>query len=234
MSARSRSGSVATARLTPSPWMPALATSNGHGASRSATRSSTTRSSSPLPAGSWSEIGRARSAAGPARSGPCSRAPPRSRPGSGSRPSVWTRCCCTAQHGVELGHHVGGQPDRAAVLLQRPAERVPDPPRRVGREPDAAAMVELLGAPDEAQRAFLDEVGQRQPATPVLLRHRHDQAEVRLDQPALGGRGPRARSAWRVRPPRRPSAGRIRRSRAGASPAIGRLCPGVQDNARRI
>src|SRR4051794_19138475 len=70
---------------------------------------------------------------------------------------------------VELLHHVDGDPDRPALVRDRPCHGLADPPRRVCRELVAAAVVELLDRADEAQRALLDEVQERQAAAQVAL-----------------------------------------------------------------
>ena len=55
----------------------------------------------------------------------------------------------------------------------------------VGRELEAAPPVELLDCADEAERALLDEVEEREPLVAVVLRDRDDEPEVRLDHPLL-------------------------------------------------
>src|SRR5215217_6319091 len=59
---------------------------------------------------------------------------------------------------VELLDDVDGDADRARLVGQRPGDRLADPPRRVGRELEALAVVELLRGADQAERALLDEV----------------------------------------------------------------------------
>ena len=54
-----------------------------------------------------------------------------------------------------------------------------------GRELVAAAPVELLDRPDQAERPFLDQVEERQPLVAVVLRDRDDEAQIRLDHPLL-------------------------------------------------
>ena len=61
-----------------------------------------------------------------------------------------------------------------------------NPPRGVGGELVAAAVVELLDRADEAQRALLDQIQERQAAAQVALRNRHDEAQVGLDHLLLG------------------------------------------------
>ena len=64
--------------------------------------------------------------------------------------------------------------------------RLADPPRRVRRELEPAAPVELLDGAVEPERALLDEVEERHAEAAVALRDRHDEPEVRLDHHALG------------------------------------------------
>ena len=87
---------------------------------------------------------------------------------------------------VELLDHVDGDPDRAAFVGDGARDRLADPPRGVGGELVATAVVELLDRTDQAHRALLDEVQERQPATQVGLRDRDDQAQVGLDHLLLG------------------------------------------------
>src|SRR6185503_1320085 len=61
-----------------------------------------------------------------------------------------------------------------------------DPPRRVRRELEALRVVELLDRADQAEVALLDQVEEQHPAPDVVLRDRHDEPQVRLDQLALG------------------------------------------------
>src|SRR5215212_5906371 len=72
-------------------------------------------------------------------------------------------------------------PDRARLVRDAALDRLADPERRVGRELVAAAPVELLGRADQPEDALLDQVEQRQVVALVLLRERHDQAQVRVD-----------------------------------------------------
>src|SRR5207248_4038676 len=68
---------------------------------------------------------------------------------------------------------------------ERARDRLPDPPRRVGRELVAAAPVELLDGADQPERPLLDQIEERQALVAVVLRDRDDEAEVRLDHPLL-------------------------------------------------
>src|SRR5215218_3320399 len=80
---------------------------------------------------------------------------------------------------VDRLHHVDRDADRAGLVRDRPRDRLPDPPRGVRRELEALLEVELLDRADEADVPLLDEVEERHPAADVLLRDRHDQAQIR-------------------------------------------------------
>ena len=81
---------------------------------------------------------------------------------------------------------VGRQADRARLVGERAADRLADPQRRVGREAEALAPVELLRGADQPDRALLDEVQQRQLGALVAPRDRDDQPQVVGDQLLLG------------------------------------------------
>ena len=97
-----------------------------------------------------------------------------------------TRLALGAADLVELLDDVDGDPDRARLVSKRTGDRLADPPGRVGRELEALAIVELLRRADQADRALLDQVEERQPLVAVVLRDRDDQAQVRLDHLLLG------------------------------------------------
>src|SRR6187200_1855651 len=63
---------------------------------------------------------------------------------------------------VELLDHVHGDADRARLVGQRAGDGLADPPRGVRRELEALAVVELLCRSDQSERAFLDEIQERQ------------------------------------------------------------------------
>jgi hypothetical protein len=67
------------------------------------------------------------------------------------------------------------------LVGEGPRDRLSDPPRRVRRELEALAVIELLRGADEADGALLDEIQERQALVPVLLRDRDDEAKIRLD-----------------------------------------------------
>ena len=86
---------------------------------------------------------------------------------------------------VELLDHVHRDPDRAGLVGDRTGHGLADPPGGVRGELVALAVVELLDRPDQAQRPLLDQVEERQPATQIPLRDRHDEPQVRLDHVLL-------------------------------------------------
>ena len=83
---------------------------------------------------------------------------------------------------------VDGHPDRPRLVGERPRDGLADPPGGVGRELVAPAPVELLDGADQAERAFLDQVEERQALVAVVLRDRDDEPQVGLDHPLLGER----------------------------------------------
>src|SRR5215475_6230144 len=82
---------------------------------------------------------------------------------------------------VQLLDDVHGHPDRPRLVRESPGDRLADPPRRVRRELEPLAVVELLGGADEADRPLLDQIEERQPLIAVALRDRDDETKVRLD-----------------------------------------------------
>ena len=107
---------------------------------------------------------------------------------------VLVRLALQAEHQRALGavdllealDDVHGEADRAALVGERAGHRLTDPPGRVGRELEVAAPVELLDRADQAEDALLDQIQEAQALTAVVLRDRHDEAQVRLDHAALG------------------------------------------------
>src|SRR5205823_9130980 len=82
---------------------------------------------------------------------------------------------------VELLDDVDGHADRPGLVGERARDGLADPPRRIRRELEALAVVELLRRPNEADRALLDQIEEGQTLVAVALRDRHDEAQVRLD-----------------------------------------------------
>ncbi len=134
---------------------------------------------------------------------------PRARPRARSGMRVHLEVAQRAQHDVQLLHHVRGQPDRARLAHDRALDRLPDPPRRVGGEAEAALGVELLERVDQPEVALLDQVGQREPAVRVVLGDADDEPQVA------------ARSAAAA-PRNRPAPSRARAS--NSSSAVSSVC----------
>ena len=88
-------------------------------------------------------------------------------------------------HPVDVFDEVHGQPHRALLLRDRPADRLADPPRRIGRELVSTHVVELLDRAHQAGVALLDQVEHRHPGPHVTARDRHHQAQVGPDEPVL-------------------------------------------------
>ena len=87
---------------------------------------------------------------------------------------------------VDRFDHVHRDADRARLVGQRAGDRLADPPRGVGRELVALAIVEFLDGADQAEIAFLNEVEEEHAAADVLLRDRNDQAQVGFGELAFG------------------------------------------------
>ena len=69
--------------------------------------------------------------------------------------------CAHALAALQPVVDVRGQADGAGVVLDRANQRLSNPPHRIGRELEAAAMVELLHGADQAEVALLDQVRKR-------------------------------------------------------------------------
>ena len=82
---------------------------------------------------------------------------------------------------VQLLHHVHGDPDGAGLVGDRAGHGLADPPGGVGRELVAAPVVELLDGADQAERALLDQVEEREATAEVALGDRDHEAQVGLD-----------------------------------------------------
>ena len=75
--------------------------------------------------------------------------------------------------------------DRPRLVRECTRDGLADPPRRVRRELEAAAPVELLDRADETERSLLDEIEEREALIAVVLRDRDDEPQVRLDHALL-------------------------------------------------
>src|SRR4051794_17920423 len=87
---------------------------------------------------------------------------------------------------VELLDDVDRDADRPRLVGERAGDRLADPPRRVGRELEAFAVVELLRCANETERPLLDQIQERQTLVAVVLRDGDDEPEVGLDHLLLG------------------------------------------------
>src|SRR5436190_14816920 len=101
-------------------------------------------------------------------------------------PEVLQQLSLDAHELVDRLDHVHGNADRARLVRDRAGDRLPDPPRRVGRELVALGVVELLDRADQAEVALLDQVEEQHAAADVALRDRHHEPQVGLDQALLG------------------------------------------------
>src|SRR5205823_8904884 len=70
---------------------------------------------------------------------------------------------------VQLLDDVHRHADRACLVGERARDRLPDPPRRIRRELEPLAVVELLRGAHEPDRPFLDEIEEGQALVAVLL-----------------------------------------------------------------
>ena len=182
---RSRSGSASSARRTPCLRSDSSASSNGSLASRSAKRSPSSPSSS-APDRLVQRDGRVRGAerlvdvldreAG--RLGELLLR--RLAAELDLEPAGRTRQLLLALDDVH--RHA----DRPRVVRDRSLHGLADPPRRVRRELEPAAPVELLDGTVEAERSLLDQVEEGDAEAAVALRDRDHEPEVRLDHAALG------------------------------------------------
>src|SRR5204863_10021516 len=69
-----------------------------------------------------------------------------------------------------------------AVIRHGPSDALPDPPGRISRELEAAAVLEPIHRLHQTDVAFLYEIEQRQPPAEIALRDRDDETQIGLDQ----------------------------------------------------
>src|SRR5262245_43009505 len=79
-----------------------------------------------------------------------------------------------------------GNANGACLIGDRARDRLPDPPRGIGRELVAAPVLELIDRLHQPDIAFLDQVEELQAAVDVFLGDRDDEAQVRLNDLLLG------------------------------------------------
>src|SRR5258705_6974175 len=81
---------------------------------------------------------------------------------------------------VDHFDHMHGDANGARLVGDRARNRLPDPPRGIGRELVAAAILELIDRLHQPDIAFLNQVEELQAAVGVFLGDRDDEAQVRL------------------------------------------------------
>src|SRR6478735_9569494 len=81
---------------------------------------------------------------------------------------------------------VNREPDCAALVRDRPGNRLANPPGRIGAEFETAGVVEFVGGLHQADVAFLNQVEKGKTATDIFLRDGNDETEIRLDQMRAG------------------------------------------------
>ena len=86
---------------------------------------------------------------------------------------------------VDRLDHVDGDADRPRLVGDGPGDRLADPPCRVRRELEPAAVIELLDGAHQAEIAFLDEIEEGHAPVAVALGDGHDEPEVRLGEEVL-------------------------------------------------
>ncbi len=82
--------------------------------------------------------------------------------------------------------HVHGNADGARLIGNASRDRLPDPPRRIGRELVTAAVFEFVDRLHQPDIAFLDQIEELQAAVGVFLGDRNHQTKVGLDHFLLG------------------------------------------------
>src|SRR5262249_49765877 len=80
---------------------------------------------------------------------------------------------------------VYGKTNCAARVRNAASDRLANPPRGVGGELEALSPVELFDRVHKTEIALLDQVQKRKTRRLILLRDRHDEAQVRLHEGAL-------------------------------------------------
>ena len=83
---------------------------------------------------------------------------------------------------VDRFDHVHGDADRSRLIRDGAADRLTDPPRRVGREFIALRIIEFLRRLHQAEVALLDQIEEEHALADVPLRDADDQTEVRFHQ----------------------------------------------------
>ena len=87
---------------------------------------------------------------------------------------------------LDVGRDIDRQAHQPRLLVDRAAQRLLDPQRRVGRELEALAVVELLGRAHEADGPLLDEVEEGEALALVALGDRDHQPQIGAHHALLG------------------------------------------------
>ena len=83
-------------------------------------------------------------------------------------------------------NHVDRKANRPSLVCQRPTDGMANPPACVGREPESPSVVVPFHGLHEANVAFLNQVGKRQPTMVEPPGDGHHQSQVRLHEFVLG------------------------------------------------
>ena len=89
----------------------------------------------------------------------------------------------------QLAHrldHVNRNADRSRLIGNRTGNCLANPPRGIGAELEAAAILVFIDGPHQPGVAFLDEIEEAQAAVAVLLRDAHHEAQVAAREFAFG------------------------------------------------
>ena len=92
---------------------------------------------------------------------------------------------CRVQ-GVLALHHMAREPNRAVLLVNSPADRLPNPPVGIGDKAPPAPRLKLVHGPHQPQIAFLNQVEERHPAVPIAQGNMNDQPEIGLHHQRFG------------------------------------------------
>src|SRR5690606_30433733 len=105
-------------------------------------------------------------------------------------PDLLDQVAAGANQLVDRLDHVHRDANRPRLVGDRSSDRLPDPPRGVGGELEAAAVLEFVHRLHQADVPLLDQVEELQAAVGVLLGDGDHQPQVGLDEFLLGALGP--------------------------------------------
>ena len=83
-------------------------------------------------------------------------------------------------------HHMAREPDRAVLLVNRPADGLANPPVGIGDKAQPAPGLKLVHGAHQPQIAFLDQVEERHPTVAIAQGDMDDQAEIGLHHLGFG------------------------------------------------